>query len=195
MFRRGDGVGELWCRELFLWSAVRGSGATNGCSLCSALSIDVVKRLTVCVTHCVSLARRKCDAAALQAGLPRSTAASRRTRPFARVSQSNRTKKRMQLQVQNRAGLGQACISCSHLKSLLLCTSALIRIADKRRDLCWCRIFTRCNGSWPREPQSEITPAVCEQHKACDAQPQPWRRAEPCASWPSSPRREPCNRR
>ena len=51
------------CRELFLWSAARGSGAANGCSLCSALSIDVVETTNeTCNSLVLRFARRKCDA-------------------------------------------------------------------------------------------------------------------------------------
>ena len=109
LFCRADGVGARLCRELFLWSGCARLWGRERLFARCALSRGVVKQLTKCGNAFSLLPRRRMRGLALLL-LASVDSALRRTRPFLGVSKRNQTRRTRAGRVQNRAGLGGACI-------------------------------------------------------------------------------------
>ena len=174
--------------SLFLWSAMRGSVSHERLSACCALVGAPYGLLELKGNRPCPRYTPKCDEAAAQAGglgrLPR------RASPV-RALASRRTI-RPEKRIRGRVVSATRTFSCLILQD----SSLALRAAPTRARAAQISVLravgaklSRADSSWPRAPQREITPRLCESSSTSDAQQQPWRRRAPCASWPSSPRR------
>ena len=179
------------CGELFLWSGCARLWGRERLFAPCALSRGVVKRPTEVETPCPLLPRAtNASCCATQAGLGRLP----RSGTVVRLPASRRAispEKSMQGQVRN----VRVAPSCKIEVAICpLCSAhSLVSIAQTSVSDLLCLGFIDTATALAATPQRASIARQQQREPAPQAratlQQQPWRRQEPCASWPSSPRR------